>query len=70
MSLTPEQQRCVADARALLAASRTGRAALAAHIHAHTPGDPGSVYAEAVGWTTSTIEDLLAIIDGLTGGAS
>lgn len=70
-TLTPQQRHSIHRARALIAASKRGPAALAAEIEVRgSPVRGDDPYPEAFGLAHVTIEELLAIIDGLTGDAS
>jgi hypothetical protein len=67
-TLNPAQRRRVDQARALSDIPDGDREALAAYIK--TRADSPVLYAEAFGWARATIDDLLEVVDSLTGGAS
>ncbi|HEY7431915.1 MAG TPA: hypothetical protein VH641_14435 [Streptosporangiaceae bacterium] len=72
-SLTPTQQGQAGRARDLAAALTAPVDDLAGHIKLPVPQDitgVAGVYGQACGHAAATIRDLLAIIDGITGGQS
>lgn len=71
--LTPSQQAQATRARELAAALTAPVGELAAHIKLPAPqdiSDIAGVYGQGCGHAAATIRDLLAILDGVAGGAS
>jgi hypothetical protein len=72
-SLNPSQQAQTGRARELATALVADVDDLAGHIRLPVPqdiSDIADVYGQACGHAAATIRDLLAIIDGITGGQS